>query len=737
MPNRPSSPASVIRRRRWVRTALLAACLPAAVMGTAAEGSTSGLLPVPRSVQEGAGPLMAVGPMRVIWSGYRNALLTRAVARFSGRVAGETGAAGHPSGAPIPLIIDCAFDDAAFLTLEQKEGYRLVVDASGIRLHAEGAEGILQGLATLEQDIVATPDGPRIAPISVDDAPRFHWRGVMIDVARHFMSLASLKRQIDAMAQVKLNVLHLHLSDNEGFRVESRLYPRLQTVGSHGQFYTQDEVRDLVRYARDRGVRIVPEFDVPGHTLAMLTAYPEYASGPLAGANYLSAMNSALNPADPATFAFLDRLFGEMADLFPDRYFHVGGDEVTGTHWSENPSIQAFAKQNGFTGKVELEGYFHRRLAELLRRRGRIVMGWEEIRVGLKDPATLVQTWRGSGSIAKATAAGQPVIVSAGYYLDLLEPAVAAYRVDPEDPAASGMSPEEASAARKNPIFGPRLVDEMIRNPALTLTQAQKGLIRGGEAALWSELVTDEMLDQRLWPRAAAVAERLWSPAEVVDPADLERRLEIRQTRLRRAGLLDEVHRRAMIARLAPGDEGTVETLLEAVAPVRNHAHNHLLRSLINFRPASPQAFDQLADIAAPDSFAGWRFERAVTALTGGDRTAAARIRTDLLRWRDNETAFRTAAQRNPALTDAVPVAVDIAELSRQGLEALDAIEQGRALTAQGSSRADALLQRQTVANRASATMIAGLTAPRQPPADVLITIAPAIQQLISAASKR
>ena len=737
MPNRLRPPAGVTRCRRWMGSAILAAWLPVAAMASAADRPASDLLPVPRSVQAGAGPLMAAGPARVIWRGYRNALLTRAVARFQGRVAGGSAGAGHPSGAPIPLIIDCAVDDAAFLTLEQKEGYRLVVDASGIRLHAEGAEGILQGLATLEQDIVATPDGPRITPISVDDAPRFHWRGVMIDVARHFMSLASLKRQIDAMEQVKLNVLHLHLSDNEGFRVESRLYPRLQTVGSHGQFYTQDEVRDLVRYARDRGVRIVPEFDVPGHTLAMLTAYPEYASGPLAGANYLSAMNSALNPANPATFAFLDRLFCEMADLFPDRYFHVGGDEVTGAHWSANPSIQAFARENGLSGKVELEGYFHRRLAGLLRRRGKIVMGWEEIRVGSKDPATLVQTWRGSGSIARATAAGQPVVVSAGYYLDLLEPAVAAYRVDPEDPAASGMSPEEASAARKNPIFGPRLVDEMIRNPSLTLTQAQKALIRGGEAALWSELVTDEMLDQRLWPRAAAVAERLWSPADVVDPADLERRLEISQTRLRQAGLLDEVHRRAMIARLVPGDEGTVETLLEAVAPVRNHAHNHLLRGLINFRPASPQTFDQLADIAAPDSFVGMRFERAVAALTGGDRTATARIRTDLLRWRDNETAFRTAAQKNPALTDALPVAADIADLSRQGLEALDAIDQGRTLPAEVSSRSEALLQRQIAADRASATMLAGLTTPRQPPADVLITIAPAIQQLISAASKR
>ena len=618
----------------------------------AAPQGSSAFLPVPRASQITASEGPLPGSFKIEWRGHRSPLLARAAERFEQSWTSRLQTVASP-GPRAVLIIECGSDDPGFLHPTQKEAYSLTLKAGQVHLVADGPAGILYGLASLRQAVIDGPDGPHLALGTIQDAPRFVWRGIMIDVARHFMSLDSLKRQIDAMEQVKLNVLHLHLSDNEGFRVESRLYPKLHELGAHSQYYSQAQIRDLVTYARDRAIRIVPEFDLPGHPLAILTAYPELASGPTAGANYISAMNSALNPTIPETYAFLDGLFGEMAGLFPDPYFHVGGDEVTGEHWAKNPQIQAFMAAKGLKSKVELEGYFHDQLAALLRRRGKIVIGWEEIGRVETGKDTVIQAWRGSGSMAKATALGHPVIVSAGYYLDLLEPAIAAYRVDPQDPAASGLNPEQAATVRKHPIFGPRLADEMVKNPDLKLTQTQKALVLGAEAALWSELVTDEILDQRLWPRAAAVAERLWSPAEVRDEADLYRRLFIVQEGLRRFGLKDETNRAAMIANLAPIGTDTVRGLLDLVAPLRNHAHNHVLRGLLTFKAFPPQDFKGLADIASPDSLEVTRFDRSVDRLLAGDAKSVQSLRDQLQAWKAVATGFSALAASNLALAEA------------------------------------------------------------------------------------
>jgi len=693
----------------------------------------SAFLPVPRASQITASKNALPQSFRIEWRGHRSPLLTRAAERFEQSWTRRLQTVPSP-GPRARLIIECRSDDPQYLNPNQKEAYNLTLKDGQVHLVADGPAGVLYGLASLRQAVIDGPAGPHLTLGTIQDAPRFVWRGIMIDVARHFMSPDSLKRQIDAMEQVKLNVLHLHLSDNEGFRVESRLYPKLHEVGAHGQYYSQAQIRELVAYARDRGIRIVPEFDVPGHTLAILNAYPELASGPTAGANYISAMNSALNPTIPETYAFLDGLFSEMAGLFPDPYFHVGGDEVTGEHWAKNPQIQAFMATKGLKSKVELEGYFHDQLAAQLRRRGKIVIGWEEIGRVETGKDTVIQAWRGSGSMAKATALGHPVIVSAGYYLDLLEPAISAYRVDTQDPAASGLDPEQAATVRKHPIFGPRLADEMVKNPDLKLTEAQKALVLGGEAALWSELVTDEILDQRLWPRAAAVAERLWSPAEVRDEADLYRRLFIAQEGLRRSGLKDETHRAAMIANLAPNGTDTVSGFLNLVAPLRNHAHNHVLRGLLTFKAFPPQDFKGLADIAAPDSLEVTRFDRAVDRLLAGDVTSAQSLRDQLQSWKAIASGFSALAASNTALAEASPIAADIQDLSQIGLEALSAIETNTPSAADWTQRGEAALAKQATAEKASATMFAGLSSKEQPPADLLILFVPSLQRLVEAA---
>ena len=193
-----------------------------------------------------------------------------------------------------------------------------------------------------------TSEGFALPAVTIQDKPRFPWRGLMIDVSRHFIPLDVLKRNLDGMSAVKLNVFHWHLSDNQGFRVESKKFPQLQRMGSDGLFYTQDDVRDLIEYARERGIRVVPEFDMPGHSTAWFVGYPDLASapGPYSVERKWGVLDPAMNPVENRTYKFLDEFIGEMANLFPDQFFHIGGDEVNGKQWDANPAIQEFMRSH-------------------------------------------------------------------------------------------------------------------------------------------------------------------------------------------------------------------------------------------------------------------------------------------------------------------------------------------------------------------------------------------------------
>jgi hexosaminidase len=319
----------------------------------------------------------------------------------------------------------------------------------------------------------------------------------------------------------------------------------------------------------------VPEFDVPGHALAMLHAYPEYASGAVAGRDAVAAMGSALNPAKPETFTFLDRLFGEMATLFPDQYFHVGGDEISGADWQANPHVQEFMQANGLQSLGALECYFFTRVRQSVVAHGKTVVGWEEVARAVIPEDVLVQLWRSSSAIARVTAQGNRVIVTCGYYFDQLWPGERHYNVDPYDPTACGLTPEQFAEAQAKGLPEALVAADTVIDPSLQLSPAQQARVLGGEGALWTEMVTEEMLDGRLWPGAAVVAERLWSPAAVRDTGEMYRRLIVVHDGLRIAGLADDANRRRMAARLAPGASEPVALLLDLVAPVRNHAHNH------------------------------------------------------------------------------------------------------------------------------------------------------------------
>jgi hexosaminidase len=705
-------------KKRYLGSAVLSLWLAS---GSAIAATPGALMPYPRAIVAGNDSLTIASGLVVDRHACGGAMVAHAVARFHAAVDRRLGER-RAQGSRV-MTIRCGNSAS--------EAYRLNVIRSVVVLTADGPLGVLRGLATLRQALAPTPAGLAIPEMAIDDAPRFAWRGVMVDVARHFMSVDTLKRQIDAMEAVKLNVLHLHLSDNEAFRVESRRYPLLQTTASHGEYYTQAQIRDLVAYAADRGIRVVPEFDMPGHMLALLTAYPALASGPVPAKGYLAGANVALDPTQPATYRFLDGLIGEMATLFPGRYFHVGGDEVGGAAWAA-PRVQLFMAEHKLATGAALQAYFAKRLQAILRRHGKTMIGWDELAgAGLANDA-VIQSWRSSRMTAAAARGGHRVIVSAGYYLDLLEPAAFHYRNDPLDPTAAGLSESDAALARKHPLLRALVSEAQIRDPNAVLTREEAARVIGGEAALWSELVDDEMLDGRLWPRLAAIAERFWSDRAIRDETDMYRRLWLVQDWLRLDGLADAANRLRMIERLAPGDGEPVAIMLGIVTPVRNFAHRQALRQLLTGQPVTEQSLTTLADAAPADSLIARRFEAAVRRYLD-DRANAPALKAQLTQWRDNGAPYAAAARLHPGLVDALPVSTDITALAQAGLDAIDTLERGRSPSTTWRTQAQTLLDRQANWQAASRSIVTTVTSNAQPPADLLIAIVPGVRALVTA----
>jgi hexosaminidase len=440
-------------------------------------------IPLPWKSAPAAGHLLIDSSFAIEIHGFTDPRMDSTVRRFSARIARQTG---------IPIT-----GGKSVLLVENKPGgpdesYQLDVSPEKAVLAASTVEGALHGLETFAQLIEPGAQGFEVASVHIEDHPRFPWRGLMIDCSRHWMPIEVIERNLDAMAAVKLNVLHWHLSDDQGFRVESKRFPRLQELGSDGHFYTQDQVRHIIAYARDRGIRVVPEFDIPGHTTSWFVGYPELASspGPYAIERSWGIFQPTMDPSREEIYKFLDRFLGEMTALFPDHYFHVGGDEVDPTQWKQSSSIQAFARQRHLETPDDLQAYFIHRAEEILKKYGKTMIGWDEVLNPDLESDTVIQSWRGQAALADAAKKGHRGILSFGYYLDHLNPASFHYGVDPQ------------------------------------IDGKDSARILGGEACLWSEYVSPETVDSRIWPRAAAIAERLWSPQNVTNLTSLYDRLD-------------------------------------------------------------------------------------------------------------------------------------------------------------------------------------------------------------------
>src|SRR5579863_1481455 len=557
------------------------------------------LMPMPASVQTGSGRLAITQTFSVAATGNHDASLDRGIRDFMVQLSRKTGIPFRPkAGAAATLEVHADRGREAVQQLGEDESYELTVTDSGAKLNAATPLGVLHGLQTFLQLVQITPAGFAVPIVTIKDQPRFPWRGLLIDVSRHFIPIDVLKRNIDGMAAVKMNVLHWHLSDDQGFRAESKKFPKLTQAGSDGMFYTQEEIRDFISYAQERGVRVMPEFDMPGHTRSWYLGYPELSSGTGPYTLEGGGIDPIMDPTRESTYKFLEKFVAEMAKLFPDAYFHIGGDEVDGKQWDANPKIQEFIKAHGMKNNQDLQTYFNQRLEKIVAKNHKTMVGWDEILHPDLPKTVVVQSWRGQASLAAAAKQGYRGLLSYGYYLDLMWPAARHYAVDPMADAAAALSPQE------------------------------KSLILGGESCQWAEWVTPENIDSHIWPRNAAIAERLWSPQEVIDVSSMYARMHAVSLELEYLGLTHNSARERMLHRMAGNaDITSLRVLADVVEPVKDYNRWSDEKGPIDFH----MPLNHLIDAAYPESDAARQFGDLVQKFVQSgykDQAAEAQIRT-------------------------------------------------------------------------------------------------------------
>ena len=641
---------------RRMRAACLALCIfsfAAVARGEVPGNAPDGLrlMPLPAHVEAGAGYLVLDTHFNAGFAGSHDQRLDAALDRMLARLDRHCGeilraqAAAGGGSSPV-LTIRTAGPGNAVQSVDEDESYQLKITPAMAELTAATDVGAMHGMETFLQ-LVSTENGSCHLPsVTIDDAPRFRWRGLMIDVSRHFEPVEVIERTLDGMAVAKLNVFHWHLSDDQGFRAESRKFSRLTAEASGGQFYTQEQMRDVVAYARARGIRVVPEFDMPGHTSSLLLAYPEYESGEEVRAlpTVFGIHEAALDPSNETTYKFIDAFVAEMATIFPDVYFHIGGDETHGKEWLANPRIAAFMQKQGFKTAAELQAYFNRRLLPILTRHGKKMMGWDEILNPALPKDIVVQSWRGEASLAEGAAQGYVGILSAPYYLDAQKTSAAMFLADPL-PADTRLTPD------------------------------QQRLVLGGEVCMWSEQINAATIDSRNWPRTMAIAERFWSPQSDRDVADMYRRLRVASLELEDVGLTHisgpEKLRRSI---WGSEDTGPLDVLAAVSEPVS------FGERYSGQRTDALTTLNRFVDAVVPDPPSRQEIARLVDAIltpghAGESQAAAMELRRRLMQWQAAGPAIAAMSRRSPMLSDIGKRAGQLGASGAAGLEALSYLE--------------------------------------------------------------
>jgi hexosaminidase len=621
------------------------------LLGYGQVNNTYNLMPAPFVIQPATTGRIAIDQrFRVAITGKANGRIYAEASRFVRRLSNKTGifldkqefVTPQQDKSTATLLV--TIQRNGLLKLGEDESYEIETSGRQVLVAAVTDLGAIHALETLLQLVSTDAAGYYIPAVSVKDQPRFAWRGLLLDVALHFMPVDVVKRTLDGMAAVKMNVLHLHLCNDQGFRVESKVFPRLQQVASDGIYYTQQDITTIVKYAAQRGIRVVPEFVVPAHTTAILTAYPELASVKrnYTLQRYFGVFDPVLDPTNEKVYPFLAKLFMEMASLFPDEYFHIGGDENTGKDWEAVPHIKAFMQAHGMKTTMDLQTYFNQRLLPIIRKCGKKMMGWDEVFHPGLPKEIVIQSWRGNESFYSSVKKGYKAILSYGYYIDLIQPAAYHYMNDP--------MPD-----------------------SVQLTEQEKKLILGGEATMWSELITPTTVDSRIWPRTAAIAERLWSTKSVNNVDDMYRRLAIISLQLESLGLQHIAYKQPLMRQLCNGYNITaLETLTSVLEPLKIYDRNEGDTMYTVFSP-----FTKLADIASPDQPVPRVFARQVTDfLVNHSASLQTAINSQLTLWKENDIAFRQLLLNAPVLEEASLLSQHLSLLAAAGLESMEYIRQ-------------------------------------------------------------
>jgi hexosaminidase len=437
----------------------------------------------------------------------------------------------------ITLTIDDALD-------VNKEGYTLEVNPeSGVAIKAKTPQGIFYGMQTLLQLLPAEVESPTVVQgvawtvpaVSVKDEPRFGYRGILLDPCRHFIPVENLKKQLDVIALFKLNRMHLHLTDDQGWRLEIKAYPELTTIGSkriegegheYGGFYTQEEMKEIIQYAADRYITIIPEIELPGHELAAIAAYPHLSctGDPITPRFIWGVEDVVLCAGKEEVFGFLENVIREVAALFPGEYFHIGGDECPKKSWATCPLCQKRIREEGLAGDREhsaeerLQSYFVQRIEKVLAGYGKKMIGWDEILEGGLAPSATVMSWRGEqGGIAAASMDHDVIMTpgSNGMYLDHFQGDA---KIEPV--TIGGYTP-----LQKTYSYNP--------TPDTLVAMGKAHFVKGVQANIWSEyMYTTDLMEYRIYPRILALSEIAWTEVERKDYTDFERRINNALVRL-------------------------------------------------------------------------------------------------------------------------------------------------------------------------------------------------------------
>jgi len=613
------------------------------------------LMPVPASVNWKNGRLPVTKNFSVAVAGKTDERLKSYIFRVMRRLEGRTifeFSRDFSSDAPnAQLLIETNSTGNAIPKLGDDESYNLEISDKQAKISAPTTVGAMRGLETFLQLLEGDKDGFYFPSVSITDKPRFPWRGLMIDSARHFQPMEVLKRNLDAMAAVKLNVLHWHLTEDQGFRVETKKLPELHLQGSDGDFYTQEQIREIIKYAADRGIRVMPEFDMPGHATAWVVSHPEIASapGPYKIERQPGIFDPTLDPTNEKTYKLLEIFFAEMSALFPDAYMHIGGDENEGKQWDANPKIQAFMKANNIKDNHALQTYFNKRILKFLQKGGKIMMGWDEIFQPDLPKDVVIHSWRGQKALAEAAKQGFMGVLSNGYYIDLMFPASQHYVVDPL-PADT------------------------------TLTAEEQKRILGGEATMWSEWVSPETIDSRIWTRTAAIAERFWSPREVNDVDDMYRRLAVIDVQLEELGLTHRRNQAMLLRRLANNqDIFALQTLVSVIEPVKEYKRYQVRKQTM----LSP--LTGLIDASQADASGAREFNKLVKTYAKNNDFQNALIPLSIFfaDWKNSGAVLKKQIANAPGLMEANQLAADLESLGEIGSEAAEFFRSGKKSSAE------------------------------------------------------